>query len=180
MLELRAIQTELFVQALDTYERTAIANDDLKALGGDVLEVVKARRLIRAIPNRPKTTYRVLLEPDERRAIFLLRWTELAGLTQSAPFRLAPSWVILGSDFRLRPKLVELGSAELKVIERLGEADPTYPAALAKGLLLTRLGAYDAAAASFREFLAQAPDAPYRQRAKNHLTYVQQFISPDG
>jgi hypothetical protein len=51
-------------------------------------------------------------------------------------------------------------------IEKL---DHDYPAAMARGVLLYRAGAYEAAAAAFRAQLAARPDGPWTLRAKNHL-----------
>jgi hypothetical protein len=171
--QLRAIQTELFVTALSEYERTGSANDDLTELGGEVLDVFEEKQL----QTKPvRTRIHVLLDLDERRAVFLLRWTELSGLNDIPELRLEPTWVILALGRRLRPPLAKLGASELKVIDRITEVDPTYPSAVAKGLLFARLGAYEAASVSFSDFLAQNPNAPYSHRAKNHLVYVHQFL----
>ena len=194
--QLRAIQTELFITALGEYERTGIANDDLTELGGEVLDVFEEKKLAhpltltprkesaqltpvpsKSAPLKPvRTRIHVLLGTDERRAVFLLRWTELSGLNDVPEFRLEPTWVILALGRRLRPPLAKLGASELKVIDRITEVDPTYPAAVAKGLLFAQLGAYEAASLSFSDFLAQNPNAPYSHRAKNHLVYVHQFL----
>jgi hypothetical protein len=189
--QLRAVQTELFVAALDEYEGTGIANDDLAELGGEVLDVFEEKKLTHPIyetaqkestqtqsapPRSVRTRIRILLSTDERRAVFLLRWTELSGLNDVPELRLEPTWVILALGRRLRPPLAQLGPSELKVIERINEVDPTYPTAVAKGLLFAQLGAYEAASLSFSEFLAQNPNAPYSHRAKNHLEYVHQFL----
>jgi hypothetical protein len=176
--QLRAIQTELFVTALGEYERTGIANDDLTELGGEVLDVFEEKKLqTKPVQTKPvRTRIHVLLGPDERRAVFLLRWTELSGLNDVPELQLEPTWVILALGRRLRPPLAKLGASELKVIDRITEVDPTYPTAVAKGLLFARLGAYEAASLSFSDFLAQNPNAPYSHRAKNHLVYVHQFL----
>jgi hypothetical protein len=189
--QLRAIQTELFVAALNEYERTGSANDDLTELGGEVLDVFEEKNLARPFTLTPRkesaqtkpvqakperTRIHVLLGTDERRAVFLLRWTELSGLNDVPELRLEPTWVILALGRRLRPPLAKLGASELKVIDRISEVDPTYPTAVAKGLLFARLGAYEAASLNFSDFLAQNPNAPYSHRAKNHLVYVHQFL----
>jgi hypothetical protein len=180
LLRLRAIQTELFVLALSAYEHEGLENDDLKDLGGDVLEIAKERHLIKAVSPKRHRPIRVLLDDDERRAIFLLRWTDLAGLSDTPDFRLAPSWILLASQMRLRAPVSKLGAAELKVIERVATVDPDYPSAVAKGIVFAKLGDYAAAAESFRQYVELHPDAPYTNRAKNHLLYVSQHLGPFG
>jgi hypothetical protein len=175
VLELRAVQTELFVSALHAYEQTGEVSLDLQELGGEFLELATRLGWVKSGPSRAHR--QLLLDTDERRALFLLRWTELAGLTDTADFRLAPSWILLGARTRLRAPLAKLGRSELEVVERVVAVDPGYPGSVAKGLLYAQLGAYDAAAEQFREYLTLHPNASFSTHAKNHLLFVNQIVA---
>jgi hypothetical protein len=175
LLTLRAVQTELFVAALANYEKHGQKSDDLLCLGGNFIEIAKAQRRLKPSATKAHAAH-LLLDPDERRALFLLRWNELSGLEAHDRFRLAPTWVLLAARTRLRAPLRTLGPSELGVIENVTAVDPDYPSQVAKGLLYTKLGAYDVAAENFRGYLLDHPDAPYSVRARNHLLYVSQFL----
>jgi hypothetical protein len=193
--ELRAVQTELFVQALTRFEKSSQSSEDLEELGGDFLELATSKGWVR-LPNAqkratPRTLKRttisdsgavggaqLLLSEDEIRAAFLLRWTDFAGLFDHPEFRLEPSWVVLASRRRLRVPVERMSPSELAVIERLGEVSPEYPAALARGILLGHLGAYGSAAASFREHLRTHGEGDFSLRARNHLLYVEGQENP--
>ena len=54
-------------------------------------------------------------------------------------------------------------------IRELARVDPTFPGALAEGVVLFRLGRYEAAAVAFERHLAAFPDGPWTLRARNYL-----------
>jgi hypothetical protein len=169
LLELRAIQTELFVQALSSWEKTGQQSTELSELGGDFLDVFRP----------PHSTSRHLpLTLDERRAIFLLRWTDLAGLTENSEFRLEPSWLLLTATLRLRRPLAEANGRTLAAIERVMTVDPEYPGDVARGLVFAQTGSYGAAAEHFRRFLAEHPNGPYSTRARHHLQFATRTSEP--
>jgi hypothetical protein len=169
LLELRAIQTELFLEALARWEETGIESPDLSELGGGFLKLLDQEQISRK-PLR--------LSSDERRALFLLRWTDLAGLNDTPEFRLEPTWILLSARFRLRMPLERTDRRSLSVIDRVMSVAPEYPGDVARGLVLAQLGAHGAAAERFRHFLAEHPDAPYSTRTRNHLRWVNQRLEP--
>jgi hypothetical protein len=177
LLQLRAIQTELFVEALRQFEKTQVIGTDLTELGGDFLSAADKQHL-----SKPRTSRRtrtvIELNDDERRAMFLLRWTELAGLSEVPAFRPDPTWTIVAARPRLRLSASLLDEGELSLIDRLSAVSVDYPAPVAKGLILAHHGAYAAAAGQFRDYLRTHPDAAFSRRARCHLAYVGQFSDP--
>lgn len=169
LLDLRAIQTELFLAALARWETTGVESPELSELGGDFVQILEKEHLA----TRP-----LGLNADERRALFLLRWTDLAGLNETPELRLDPVWIILSARFRLRVPLNQTDHRSLSVINRLMTAAPDYPGDVARGLVLARMGAHAAAAERFAQFIAEHPDAPYSTRARNHLVWVNQRLEP--
>jgi TolA-binding protein len=57
----------------------------------------------------------------------------------------------------------------LDKIEKLAKLDASYPASYARGVQSYRLGRYDEAIREFEHWLADHPDGPYANRARNHL-----------
>ncbi|HEY5959414.1 MAG TPA: tetratricopeptide repeat protein [Polyangiaceae bacterium] len=176
ILRLRAVQARLFGAALAEWERTGKEDTDLKELGGDFLKVANALGWCAQKQNdaRHRSTPVCLLrlDQDERTALFLSRWVELAGLDADAALRLDPVWPLLALRARLQLPLPRLDERDLRLIERVKQLDPTYPEALGKGLILARLGNTSGAAEAFRMQLQLQPDGPYTLRARNHLQHV--------
>lgn len=56
----------------------------------------------------------------------------------------------------------------LRRIDELVKLEPSYPASYAKGIVLFRMGHFEASASAFDTFLQQG-DGPYRLRAVNYL-----------
>jgi tetratricopeptide (TPR) repeat protein len=168
VVRLRALQTELFLSATRRWEETGVVDSDLRELGGSFVERARANGWI-APQNR------LLLRADQRATLFRLRWTELAGLRETHPFR--PSLNEWRVYYRLLLELPEGGAqgererarAQLEYVTALARRDPDYPAALASGVLYCKLGAYDRAAEAFRAHLAADRDGAWRLRVQNHM-----------
>jgi hypothetical protein len=183
--ELRAIQTELFVEALLRFEKTTVASADLDELGGDFLQLAATKDWVRLPSDAraprngsvPRRHAQILLSADEIRSVFLVRWTDFSGLFEHPELRLEPSWIALASRLRLRVPVERLDARDLPVIARLEAACPEYPAALARGILLSRLGAYESAATSLREHLRVHGEDNFSLRARNHLLYVERAMA---
>jgi TolA-binding protein len=56
----------------------------------------------------------------------------------------------------------------LRKIEELAHLDPEYPADLARGVALYRIGRYPQATERFATWVEAHPDGPYAQRARNY------------
>lgn len=164
LLRLLALQTDLFLEATHAFEASGKASLELTELGGDFLAIAKQNGWLEGS--------KILLDDDERVALFRVRWTELTGLRREAAF--APTLDEYRSYYALY--LRQTASAEAQRTERafgvvraLEKRDPSYPAAFARGVLFFRKGFYDEAAESFRAHLATRPDGPWTLRARNHL-----------
>jgi hypothetical protein len=163
--ELRAVQTELFIAATHAWESSGRTPQELRELGGDFPEL--------ATDNGWFSSGRLLLDDAERAVLFRQRWGELTGLGKRPGFvttldeqRANFSFLLRhpsGRDPRARR---ERQFAYVNTLEKL---DRNYPAHFARGVLLYRAGAFEAAAAAFQTQLEQPGSPRYRLRARNHL-----------
>jgi len=171
LLALRAVQTDLFVRAVHTFEQTGRASGDLTELGGSFLT--------RAAKNGWTDAERRLVFDDAALAcIFRLRWSLLAGALETFPF--SPSldeWRLYFRTLLVHPE----GSARARADRRslairltsyvaaLAKRDPDYPELLARGILESWAGHPRAAADAFREHLRTHDRGPWHLRAQNYL-----------
>jgi hypothetical protein len=178
-LRLRAYQLRAFLREVKRWEITGDESSELRALGGGFIAMLRRNGWCLQGEGHGARR-RVLLDDAAQRAAFKLRWSEVTGLT-SATFR--PTLDEQRAFFRLllvRPlpfaAPVTAGFTQgyqdqyrLKKIEELSAIDPTYPAELARGIVLHRLGRYSPAAQAFRRHLDASPDGPFTLRAQNYL-----------
>jgi hypothetical protein len=164
LLQLSALQTELFVRATHAFEVSGKPSTDLRELGGDFIDVAKKNGWLDG--------RRIVLDDDERVALFRIRWTELTGL------RSEPAFVPTLDEYRayyalnLHPAAArDAANTERawSVVRALEKRDPRYPAAFARGVLLHRAGRFSEAVEAFRAHLAARSDGPWTLRAKNHV-----------
>src|ERR1051325_3609620 len=78
LLALRAVQTELFVEAVRGWEREDKVDRELRELGGDFVELATRSAWIDG--------RRVTLEDEELGLLFRMRWNDLTGLGATQPF----------------------------------------------------------------------------------------------
>jgi hypothetical protein len=165
LLQLRALQLQMFLGA--TTEFKLPAGQDVRELGGEFLELAKGGGWIEGD--------RLLADPAELRAWFVIRWGALAHLTEMPAF--APTltdWrtyytFLLRPDHHPHASDQELLDYRVRVIGALAQHDPDYPLDLALGILATQRGDYGAAASSLRRFLQGHPEGPWVLRARNTL-----------
>ena len=170
LLTLRAVQTEMFVNALELWESTGKVPDDLVELGGDFVRLART--------NGWWTADHLNILAQERWALGLLRWTSLAGFLQLEPYRLSREIEIVELRFfyaHLNPDGPRLQTRQ-KILRRYSEIDPNYPIDYARGVLFAEEGQYDYAAASFTRHLQAHPQGDYAIRARNHLIWVMQQV----
>jgi hypothetical protein len=179
LLSLRAVQTQLFVDAVHAWSRTGEVSDDLIGLGGDFLATVRRSGWCR------EGSRELLASDAELRVLFKTRWSDLTGL-DAAVFSLSLDEDRLRYRFLLRhplarhdevawphsdPAVINTRNnrARLKLVDRLERLDPSYPGELARGVLSFWLGQPERAAEHFRHHLERQPDGPYTLRAQNYL-----------
>jgi hypothetical protein len=173
LLALRAYQTVRFVAEIARWQESGAISAELLELGGDFVNTV-AR-------NRWCLDGRLVVGERELRALFKKRWNDVVGLRGDAfeltldedrvrygfllthPFRQA----VGRGDERLAEVLDQ--QQRLRLVDRLAERDPSYPANLARGVVFYRLGNYPLATEAFRRHLDAHPNGPYTLRARNHL-----------
>jgi hypothetical protein len=172
LLDLRAVQTALFVRAVSELGRRPSPNPDAVELGGGFVSRAERSGWIDA-------TGHAVLEPDEAACIFKIRWSLLAGLIETFPF--SPSL----NDWRLyyRTLLVHSDSPRgqraargqqdaallASYVDGLSKRDPEYPSILARGILAYWAGQFGEATELFAQHLSRHPTGPWRLRAQNYL-----------
>ncbi len=163
---LRAVQGELFLNALGRWDRTQRPSRELRELSGDFAE--KARRsgwLDDAYPR---------LDSKDFAAMFYVRWTFLAGLLDDEHLR--PPEALWQAYFRallLKPEGSKSNPAaiterQLSYVKAMSHHDPQYPRAFAEGVLLYRARRHRQAKSAFEQFLATPTNQRWRLRARNH------------
>jgi hypothetical protein len=161
---LLALQTELFIAATHAYEKSGKVGPELRELGGDFLASARQNDWLRG-----RT---LVLDDDERAALFRLRWTELTGLRAQASF--SPTLDEYRAYYALHLRNLRGSNRErteraFAAVRALEKRDPGYPAAFARGVLYYRAGLFQEAAEAFGAHLARHPDGPWTLRAKNHV-----------
>jgi len=166
LLALRAVEVQIFVSSLETWEKSHQVPDDLAELGGDFVNVAKKYHFWQG--------GRLAMSREERWAIGLLRWTTLAGLLVTEPFRLSRNLEVL--ELRLffaHAKLVSSAPELLqRILNRYSELEPDYPLEYSRGVLAAQQNQFALAAASFTRQLQAHPDGNFVTRARNHLIWV--------
>jgi hypothetical protein len=165
LLALRAVQTELFVGACRDWAASGTVSSELRELGGDFPELATTSGWLEG-----KT---LSLTDEDLALLFRGRWNDLSGLSDTPPFaasldeqRDRYGLLLRHPSGRDAPTRLQ---RQLGYVTALAALDHDYPAAFARGVLLYRAGAYEAAAVAFRAHLAARPEGPWALRAGNHL-----------
>lgn len=167
LLELRALQAELFLDEVRRWAETGEEQVELRELGSDFTRVAESSWL--------DSNRRLLLDDDDLRLLFRIRWGQLTGVHRRQPF--GPDL----EEFRryyLRMLEHPPGARDVDPTERaflqiptvlaLGELDPDYPKDLAHGILLLKTGQAEAATQALTQHLTSSPDGPWTQLAQNY------------
>lgn len=133
LLDLRALQTQLFVEEVERYVATGVVTPALLELGGEFAEIARESWVHHG---------RLLLSEPELRLLYRVRWGILTGTHRQEPF--GPSL----AEFRryyaaylekpergLVADPTSLALTRLSYAKALGSVDPQYPAELAMGIL---------------------------------------------
>jgi hypothetical protein len=173
LLELRALQTELFLQAFS--ERPAEPPREAIELAGGLLDAGLARGWFAPPPEGAEDT--------ELAALFRIHWARLLGFAERYPF--APSLNEWRSYYRflLRRPIPSLPhrdgdlARKLEYVALLTQHDQDYPALLARGILSYQRGAPAEATMELSAHLERHPDGPWALRAQNHLAACGALLS---
>lgn len=175
--KLRAYQLRAFLRSLARWEsRGAEVPKEVHELGGAFVETARKRGWAHGKG--------LDLDDAVRRAMFKKRWNELTyakgpafDLTldeQRALYRFLlahpPADEIQASPVvRVEHRAYLAEQYRLRKIDELSRIDPEYPANLARGVALYRIGRYPQANAHFTLHLEAHPEGPYTQLAQNYL-----------
>lgn len=174
LLALRALQSELFLEAVHRWLATGEVDDELRELGGDFVEGANRWRRGRD-PNAP-----LALGDAELRLLFRVRWGHLTGTHRVHPF--GPSLnefrhyygTLLAHPAGETP--YEQSAGRLAVVGALSRIDSSYPASFARGVLLLEQGDFPAAAQELEEFARARGDGPWVLLARNHWLYAKAHL----
>lgn len=170
LLHLRALQAQLFLDAVSDFESTGQPSPELLSLGGPFFSLAKGAWV--------DEKGQMLLQKDELRLSFRIYWSRLTGLGAVPPF--SPTLSEYRRYYRtnlLSPPAPSSDGmnqllAQLAMARALGRVDPAYPAKLAEGMLQIRLGQYKEAELSLQAFVNTHPKGPWAQIAKNHFLFA--------
>jgi hypothetical protein len=189
VLALRAWQQRAFVRAVRRWEATGEETDDLRALGGDFLGLLRRSGWVEESPGERAGARRVAPDGVVLGVLFKKRWNKVVGV-QGPPFEptldeeRALYRFLLTNPLHEAPQGARDGASagaaraaarrradeyRLKKIGELAALDPAYPHHLARGVVLYRLGRYADAAAAFQRHLDASPEGAHALRSRNYL-----------
>jgi hypothetical protein len=172
MLELRALQTDLFERAVPhgpgpLHESGSEPALTLRELGGTLFRTGSEHGWFAPSPHAATA--------DELRSLFRIHWAESLGWTRRQPY--APSlneWrvyyrFLLSQPAPDGPDRNRDLRRKLGYVAALAQHDRDYPARLAEGVLLYQAGAYAESAVKLRQHMQREPDGPWALRVQNYL-----------
>ena len=173
LLDLRALQTDLFVQALLEGSDAEPALEQ-RELGGRLLVTGRQRGWF-----APSST---AAGRDELASLFHVHWMEALGLLRHPYAPTLNEWRVYYRFLLSRPSLEgpeREGDLQRKLgyVAALAQHDQGYPSHLARGVLLYQRGSAAAAAAEFEAHLRDCPDGAWTLRAKNYLAACGALLS---
>lgn len=183
LLRLRALQSELFVEAARAWERTGTVSEELRELGGDFPE--RARMWVDKAEGVPPSEggRRLVLSDVNLRLLFRVRWGLLTGTHRVHPF--GPGLNELRQYYSLllthppgdSPHDQTLG--RLAAVDALARIDAAYPAAFARGVLYGKLGDFARAAQNFEQYSKSKGDGRWMLLARNHWLAARAYLGHD-
>ena len=173
LLELRALQSELFVQAL-LEGSDAEPTLEQRELGGRLLVTGRQRGWFAPSPTAAGR--------DELASLFRVHWADVLGLRQHPYAPTLNEWRVYYRFLLSQPSpsgAEREGDLERKLgyVAALAQHDQSYPSHLARGVLLYQRGSAAAAAAELEAHLRDHPDGAWTLRAKNYLAACGALLS---
>lgn len=160
VLVLRAVQTALFVRAVERLRDGRMPDREALELGGAFV--------LRGGEMGWMHGGRMRLEPDEAASVFRVRWNSLAGLLETRPF--SPSLNEWRLYYRTLLGRAPPGSPTLSgYVDALVKHDSEYPVLLARGIIAYWDNRFAEATELLAQHLASHPMGPWRLRAQNYL-----------
>lgn len=167
LVDLQALQTELFLTALRHFEGSGRMNAELRELGGTFVD--KARK-----SGWLTHEGRLLMTTQERYAAFRTRWSHLVDLGKVralAPTllerRVYYAFLMQHPEAKQGDVREDRARRALSYLGALVEVDPDYPEDYARGVLYYQAGMYQPSMAAFERHLSQHPSGQWTLRARN-------------
>ena len=187
VLALRAYQMKVFLLELRQFEQTGRESVELRELGGGIIAMLRRSGWIRHDAQGVR-----VIEPEQfvLEALYRKRWNELTGL-KAPPF--APTLDeqrVLYAFLLTHPIVAPTAGNELEarcrsaneyMLRKVGELaaiDRSYPADVAAGMLLLRLGRNKQAIEALAGYIETHPDGPWTMRARNALRAAHARLEP--
>lgn len=167
VLELRALQSELFLRATDASLKLGEPTLDLQELGGEF-----GRVLFLSWVNEHGQS---IVPRETLRLMFRSHFARLTGLSEHPRFRQSLQELRLYYSTLIElppagPDDVLLASQlRLSYARALGRVDPSYDARPLQAIMLFRLEQYDQASKIFEQYLKDKPNAPFSHLLQGHL-----------
>jgi hypothetical protein len=167
LLDLRAIQTDLFLEALKRWEGGAPPGEELTQLAGNFVDKAKQSGWLDERGG-------LLMSVIERVVLFRIRWSALTGLRATYPFK--PSlteWRVYYRFLLQHPEGSALANdaarsaRQLGYATALGKLDAEFPMEFATGVLLFQAARYPESMRAFQAHLAAHPTGRWTLRARN-------------
>ncbi len=191
LLRLRAVELQMFLEALRRFESTGAESPEIAALAGSFVRSMTTAGWCEG--------HRLVPDESARRAMFKEMWSAFLGLESRPAFELSldeqralyslflshphPSPATRASLDEARrgahspeacqavveAERVATEAWRIERIGRLASIDPGYPADYARGVARFRRGEYSLAAQAFQSWLGAHPDGPLALRAQSFL-----------
>ncbi len=172
LLALRALQSELFLEAVRSSDLRAAPSVELRELGGD-FATSAAREWMQ--------DDEIVLSDEELALLFRVRWGRLTGTFRARAygptldeFRAYYGTYLEHAHARGGPP-AEIAARQIAYVRALRAVDPSYPEAYALGALASMSGDFETARAAFARHLARHPGGAYSLAARNHLLELREL-----
>ncbi|MCH2108188.1 MAG: hypothetical protein MK135_02580 [Polyangiaceae bacterium] len=169
LLQLRALQSQLFLQALHKWQVPQEPSVELLELGGKFSLV--AQQSWRTAEGKWLATDAQLT------SLFHEQWARTTGLRTRKTFQLSPQEAIDHYSFLLQlppgflsTLQVELAPLRLSYIDQIGKNDPRYPRLFARGIVLLQANDTIGATNALEAYLKTSDHPDYEILAMNFLT----------
>jgi hypothetical protein len=169
---LEARYATAFAEAFRAFAATGEQSTDLVELGGDAMKTFVERGWMPESGAIPED-FDVVMESFYRR-----RFVALVGDDPALAEPKAESRARLAYLMRRAARSSDGDAAMMRYIDEASSLEPSYPVPYARGIVLYRMGRFEAAAASFDAFLEERSSGPYRLRAANYLRASVEAATP--
>jgi len=173
LLALRSLQSQLFVEALESPASEANALE-LRELGGDLTRLLDRGWL----EWKQRDQKRLVVDAETLRLLFRVRWGHLVGCHREVPF--GPSLEEFRAYYAVYLRHPPQGGEDemaqalerIRYVTALAKIDPDYPEDFALGSFYLQAQQYELATTHLRAHLRRSEDGPLALLARSHLLFA--------